>query len=350
MVARQSWYSAAMLPTPPERIERPLTSAACIRRRPRPVLTRDDVPYPSDLVFNAGVCKHQGRYVMVFRNDFGLHDGHRFAGTNLGLAFSDDGIAWRVQPKPCFAMSGGDIRRAYDPRLTVVDGRVYMCFAVDTDHGVRGGIAVTDDFERFEVLSISVPDNRNMVLLPQRIDGMWVRLERPMPVYGRGGRHRFDVWLSRSPDLRYWGESRLVLGGEHVWYCNDKVGPAAPPVRTPQGWLTTFHAVDIDDRRGKNGYEPTWKKRYSAGIMLLDLQEPWKVRGLCRDPLIAPQAPYETAGGFRNDVIFPGGMTLEDSGEVKIYYGAADTVEAMATAHVDDLVKLCLEGGPPQQF
>ena len=62
---------------------------------------------------------------------------------------------------------------------------------------------------------------------------------------------------------------------------------------------------------------------------------------MSREPLIAPEAPYETDGGFRNDVIFPGGMILEDSGEVKIYYGAADTVECLATAHVDDLVKLC---------
>ncbi len=49
---------------------------------------------------------------------------------------------------------------------------------------------------------------------------------------------------------------------------------------------------------------------------------------------------YE-AHGYRDYVIFPGGLILEDSGEVKIYYGAADTVEALATAHVDDLVALC---------
>ena len=52
-------------------------------------------------------------------------------------------------------------------------------------------------------------------------------------------------------------------------------------------------------------------------------------------------APYEIDGGFRNDVLFPGGMILEESGEVKIYYGAADTVECLATADVGDLLDLC---------
>lgn len=66
--------------------------------------------------------------------------------------------------------------------------------------------------------------------------------------------------------------------------------------------------------------------------------------GLCRSPLIAPEAEYEVSSGFRTNVIFPGGMMLEDSGEVKLYYGAADTVECLAAAHVDDLLRLCLEG------
>ena len=74
--------------------------------------------------------------------------------------------------------------------------------------------------------------------------------------------------------------------------------------------------------------------------MLLDLDDPRHIIGLCREPLLAPEAPYEVEGGFRNNVIFPGGMILEDDGEVKIYYGAADTVECLATAHVDDLIAL----------
>lgn len=323
-----------------------LRSSSVIKRHPaNPILTASQVPYPTALTFNAGVTKYEGRYIMVFRNDHGsvkdqtLEPSHT---TDLGLAYSKDGIHWEVQPKPCWKLNTEEIVRVYDPRLTVLDGRIYMCFAVDTHHGVRGGIAVTDDFEKFEILSVSAPDNRNMVLFPERIGGKYVRLERPFPVYGRGGRDRFDMWISNSPDLKYWGETELVMGVEHVPFANDKIGPAAPPVKTDKGWLTTFHAVDIDPNRGKNGWEASWKKRYTAGIALLDLNDPRKVIGMSKEPLIAPEAVYER-DGFRNDVIFPGGMILEDDGEVKIYYGGADTVECLVTAHVDDLLKLCLE-------
>jgi len=329
-----------------------MKSAACIRRNPaNPVLSAKDVPYPASLVFNAGITKYQGRYVMVFRNDYGVTQADVDAGskrpwdlrTNIGLAFSDDGVAWKVEPKPCFEMKSDEVSRAYDPRLTVIDGRVVMCFAVDTKHGVRGGIAVTEDFEKFEVKHLTAPDNRNMVLFPEKIGGHYVRLERPFPVYSRGGKDRFDIWMSRSPDLSFWGQTDLVLGVEDVPYSNDKIGPAAPPIRTKKGWLTTFHAVDRDDAaRGKNGWEAKWTKRYTGGIMLLDLTDPSKVIGMSKEPLLFPEAPYEVSGGYRDHVIFPGGMVAEPDGEVKIYYGAGDAVECLATAHVDELLALCV--------
>lgn len=317
-----------------------MKSAGIIKRYANnPVLSKKDVPYEAELVFNAGVTKYNGKYVMVFRNDYGYRGGGSFDGTNMGLAVSDDGLNWKVSPKPCFSMSNGEVIRAYDPRLTVIDGVCYMCFAVDTKHGLRGGIASTEDFEKFEILSLTAPDNRNMALFPEKINGMFARLERPMPVYSRG-KDRFDVWFSDSPDLKYWGNSELVLAVEDVPYANDKIGPAAPSVKTKHGWLTLFHAVDIDFNIGKNGWEDKWQKRYTAGIMLLDLNEPYKVIGMYKEPLIAPEIGDEI-NGFRSDVIFPGGMILEDNGEVKIYYGASDTVENLALANVDELIALC---------
>lgn len=319
------------------------SSVDVIKKLENPILTYRDVPYEAALIFNAGVAKIGNKYVMLFRNDYGDYENHILRGTNLGLATSDDGVNWKVEPKPTFSWQDEEIHRMYDPRITVIDETVYICFALDTKHGVRGGIAkVEQDFSGFEVISVSAPDNRNMVLFPEKINGKYVRLERPMPVYSRG-KDRFDLWISKSPDLKYWGETELVLGVEDVPFANDKIGPAAPPIKTKYGWLTTFHAVERDDSRGKHGWEPTWKKIYYAGIMLLDIEDPSKVLGICKNPLIAPEKPYETENGFRTDVIFPGGMILEDDGTVKIYYGASDTVECLATANVDDLVKLCLD-------
>lgn len=321
------------------------SSNAIVRyRNGEPILSKKDIPYEADCIFNAGVAKYRGRYVMAFRNDYRYNGAGAFEKCAVGLAFSEDGIHWEVQEKPFLTvedMEDPEITRVYDPRLTVIEDRCYLCFAVDTKHGLRGGVAVTDDFRSIEVLSMTVPDNRNMVLFPEKIDGKYVRLERPFPVYSRGGRDRFDIWMSCSPDLKYWGESKLLLGVEDVPYANDKIGPGAPPVKTEAGWLTLFHAVDIDGSRGKNGWEERWQKRYCGGVMLLDLKDPSKIVGIYREPLIAPETEYETEGGFRTNVIFPGGLILEDDGTVKIYYGASDTVECLATAKVEDLIRLC---------
>ncbi len=355
----------------------PFRSVGILKRyEANPLLTSADVPYPCSLLFNAGVAKYQGRYVMVFRNDYGATSGKeflereaadqpRFDGTNVGLALSDDGIDWQVQPEPCISLERArqliaplmpnkgpqqELQRFYDPRLTVLDGRVYMCFAVDTAHGLRGGVAVTDDFDHWEVLSASVPDNRNMVLFPEKVGGRYVRYERPVNSFG-GNWLTGDqamMWMSYSPDLKHWGESQHVLCSHDIAFANNKMGPAAPPIRTEHGWLATFHAVWRDDERGKHGWEKQWPKIYCAGLMLMDLEDPSRIIGFCEQPLLAPEAWYETGEnapdpdfGFRRHVIFPGGMLLEPDGEVKLYYGASDTVECLATAHVDDLVKAC---------
>ncbi len=315
------------------------------RHAANPVLSASDIPYPATLIFNAGVAKWQDQYVMAFRNDYGGEVGcPNFKGTNIGVAFSRDGIVWEPRSKPWIEWKDEEISRAYDPRITVIDGRCYLCFAVDTRHGVRGGIAVTDDFDSWEVLSLSVPDNRNMVLFPERHNGKFMRLERPFPIYGRGAPENFDLWFSDSPDCAYWGNTQLVLGSEQVPWANAKIGPGAPPVKTPEGWLTVFHAVTIDETRELPAWHSGWFKTYTIGLMLLELERPWVVKGMYREPLMTPETHYELEG-YRGHVLFPGGMILEDDGEVKIYYGAADTVECLATAHVDDLLALCTKEG-----
>ena len=328
-----------------------LKTHPCIKKRPAPVVTAADLPYPCSLVFNAGVIKYRGEYVMVFRNDYGTDqtayetENRKFAGTSVGVARSKNGIdGWVFDPVPLMDSNDPakdpEMRRLYDPRVIEIEGKLYLCLAMDTRHGIRGCIAeLSEDLRSYKIISASVPENRNMVLFPEKIGGEFVRLERPMPVYSRG-RDRFDIWLSRSPDMVYWGRSELVLGVEDVPFANDKIGPTASPIKTERGWLTLIHAVDKDESRGKNGWEKTWKKRYTAGLMLLDLNDPSKVLSVYNEPLIAPDLPVETDEGFRQNVIFPCGMLLEDSGEVKIYYGASDTCVCLATADVNDLLAL----------
>ncbi|MBE7026975.1 MAG: glycosidase [Ruminococcaceae bacterium] len=339
----------------------PLTSAKCIRRyENNPILTPEDIPYISEAVYNAAVIKRNGKYIMLFRNDYNwdweLHTYKPGDSSVLGIADSDDGIHWNVRPKPFEAaikLKSDEVTRIYDPRITEIEGELYICFAMDTNHGLRGGIGrIIGDFEDLEVLSLSVPDNRNMVLFPEKINGMYVRLERPFPVYGRAevakrmgwGHDRFDIWISYSPDLKFWGESKLLAAVEDFPYTNDKIGPAAPPIKTDKGWLLITHGVDLDTTRGKNGWEPKWQKRYCAGVMLVDLEDPSKVLGIYKKPLIAPEVGREIENGMRENVIFPCACIKEDNDVLKIYYGASDTVTCLAETTVSELVDLCLNG------
>jgi len=317
------------------------TTEAYISRRNEPVLTYRDCPYPAALTFNAGVVKHENEYIMLFRNDYGDYEKEILSGTHIGLARSHDGYHFHVDPDVKFSISDGEIRRVYDPRITFIDGQAIVSCAVDTNHGIRGGIAVTDDFKDYRLISLSAPDNRNMVLFPEKINGEYVRLERPMPVYSRGG-DRFDMWLSYSKDLVYWGKSQLVLATEDVPYCNDKIGPGAPPLKTDAGWLVLFHSVDRDDTRGKNGWENCWQKRYTIGVALLDLNDPSKVLGFSEKPIMVPETHDEITEGFRTNVLFPCGAILDDDGKnVRIYYGAADTVVKVANAPLSSLIESC---------
>ena len=102
-----------------------------------------------------------------------------------------------------------------------------------------------------------------------------------------------------------------------------------------------IHIVWKDESRPRHGWElQPWTKLYSISAVLLDLNDPAKVISIAPEPLLSPQESYEVEG-YR-EAVFPTGMILEDTGEVKIYYGGADTTVCLATAHLDDLLKCVL--------
>lgn len=320
-----------------------LTSSPVITRYSNnPILSSRDIPYADGLVYNGSAIKYRGRYVMLVRVDHASLTEKTLGGvSDIALAHSDDGISWDVQAQPCIAWRDDEIVSPTDPRLMLVDGLPFLSVAVQTRHGMETSLLRTEDFARFECVSTMVPDNRDVVLFPEKIGGMYLRIERPFPTFGHGKRSVFDMWISESPDLVYWGKPSVLLDVERVPYANQRIGAGTPPLRTPHGWLMLFHAVDDDPSRGQNGWEETWTNRYSAGVLLLDLENPRKVLGFSRSPLLAPEAAYEVSGGYRNNIVFPCGWVLEDDGELKIYYGAADTVPCLATARLGDLIALC---------
>ncbi len=290
---------------------------------------------------------------MLFRTDTGAKEAPDARLTKVGLATSVDGINWQVDPEPVFDQTKmrewlgsvyrerfgpEELFRIYDPRLTIIDDEIYLCFALDTIHGVRGGIAKSTDFRNWNLLHITLPDNRNMVLFPERVNGNLVRLERPFPIVTHH-KDSFDIWISESPDGVHWGNHQLLLAAHEIPFGNTKCGPGAPPIKTEKGWLTTFHSVYIhEDKQLYSWDRGAWHKEYMAGLLLLDLNEPWKIIGMSQEPLLRASEPYELEG-FRGSVIFPGGFLLEED-KVKMFYGAADTTVALAEGKLEDLLAM----------
>jgi len=294
-----------------------------------PILVPEDVPYACKQVYNSSPVRTDDGYVMVLRID---QPGRSF----LGLARSDDGLKWTVEPKPFMTPEGVEENAVNDPRITRVGDDYIICYCADTSIGIRLGIAVTRDFKTVSRKFLSEPDNRNGVVFPEKIAGLYCRLDRPFTrCYAK--ERPYDLWMSYSPDLEYWGRHELVLRWEDVYWGSHKIGPAAQPIRTDAGWLAIFHGAELREP-GPTG----WGKTYRAGVMLLDLENPAKIIGRCAEPILEPEddVPYENEG-YRPKVIFPCGAIDMGDGTCRIYYGASDQVMALATAKIDDLVALC---------
>jgi beta-1,4-mannooligosaccharide/beta-1,4-mannosyl-N-acetylglucosamine phosphorylase len=122
-----------------------MDSPALFRRHPEnPILHPGNMPFEASLVFNPGVVRFNGRYLMVFRYEYGSFDGKLLEHTKLGKAWSDDGVHWDVEGDAVVVLDDPDDLRVYDPRLTVLEDRLYLNFAADTRHGIRAGLAVAD--------------------------------------------------------------------------------------------------------------------------------------------------------------------------------------------------------------
>lgn len=302
------------------------------RYEKNPILTKDDVPYPVAAVYNAGVTKYHGKYRMIFRSL--LHNGRSI----LGLAESDDGFKFRVAQKPFMTPAETGVFKEYeeygieDPRITCIDGEFLITYSAYSQNGVRIGLAKTEDFRKVERISlITEADYRNCVLFPERFGGLYARLDRPHSEISP-----WSIWISYSPDLRYWGESRLIMKPVQYHWDEMKIGPGAPPIKTKEGWLSIYHGVF-----------PTMDGSvYRLGVALHKREDPSRIIGVCDKWILQPEEPYEVTGYVHN-VVFCCGAVPEDNGSVKIYWGGADSVMCVGTAEIDDLVHLCLKNSRP---
>jgi predicted GH43/DUF377 family glycosyl hydrolase len=292
-----------------------------------PIMTSLDVPYPCNTVFNGTPLKLNGEYIMLVRVE-GL-EGY----SNFALARSNDGLHWQISDQPFMMRAQAGPFKVWeengieDPRLTTIDGIHYIVYTACGRFGHCIALAKTEDFVTYERVGIiSRPGNKDGVLFPKRINGLYARLDRPI------GNGIGSIWVSYSPDLVNWGHSEFCFGPRARFWDSYRIGASAPPILTHRGWLEIYHGVKMTSAG----------PIYRIGTAMLDHDDPSKVIGRCLSPLLSPREDYERIGDVGN-VVFACGAVVEHNDEVKVYYGSADTAICVASASLDEIIASCFE-------
>lgn len=242
--------------------------------------------------------------------------------SHLRLARSSDGVNFTIDEKPAvFPEMPYETFGLEDPRITKLEDRYVIAYKVVSQNGICTGLLETKDFVSYERKGIIFcPENIDVVIFPEKIEGKYFALTRPVPMYiGPRG-----VWIASSPDLVHWGGHAPLLLPRENQFDSGKSGGSCVPVKTDKGWLEIYHGSDLDDK-------------YSLGAALLDLDDPTKVIARSTTPLMHPEAEYEVKG-FYGNVVFACGATTKDDGTVTIYYGAGDESTAAAVTTIDKII------------
>jgi predicted GH43/DUF377 family glycosyl hydrolase len=303
------------------------------RNAANPILTAADWPYAVHSVFNAGATTLQdGTTLLLCRVED--HRGH----SHLSAARSANGVdGFVIDAAPTLPADPGaypeELWGVEDPRITYVAelGKYAVVYTAFSRSGPGVALALTSDFRSFERVGLIMqPDDKDAALLPRRIDGKFALIHRPMADTGA------HIWISYSPDLRSWGGHRLVLPARKgAWWDANKVGLSPPLIETSQGWLMLYHGVRVTASGSL----------YRVGLALLDLERPERCIARGEPWLFGPETPYEREGDVQN-VVFPCGYTVAPDGDtLNLYYGAADTVIALAQTSIKELLGWLAEHG-----
>ncbi len=331
--------------------------------------------------FNPGVLlDDDGRFYLYERAAGQLRPFH----CSVGLLESHDGVHFtHVSDQPVFTpvMAGSQYGSVQDPRVVKIDGRYLMTYAfrpfawsshptgvgvpdshesdfpgverapVDEGTGsgnvraarpddlTRSGIAVSEDRVQWRHLAWATGaeiDDRDVILYPEKIDGRFVLLRRPLQWVGPSyGTEHPAVWICFSEDLHHWTAPELLFKSLFPWEGN-RIGGSTPPLRTERGWLVLYHGVETVD--------PALRRVcYRMGGVLLDFDDPTRVLARTSIPLMEPETYYERFGLYIPNVIFPTGNVVKD-GTLYLYYGVCDTAIALATAPLEAVVDAVLRG------
>ncbi len=243
--------------------------------------------------------------------------------SHLRVARSRDGVTFTVDPTPSVqAATRMEEYGVEDPRVTEIEGVYHITYVSVSRLGITTSLLRTQDFHAFERRGpILQPDQKDVVLFPNRVDGRYLAFTRPMPAsFG----HVLGIWLAESPDLLHWGRHRPVALPRPGGWDETRIGASLAPIRVHDGWLELYHGADRTNR-------------YGMGALLLGADDPSKVLARTPDPLLVPEVDYER-NGFFHDVVFPSGHIVLDAERIRVYYGASDESMAAADFVLDDIL------------
>ena len=191
----------------------------------------------------------------------------------------------------------------YYATFTAFDGKVIMPEMVETV-----------DFLRFRFSTLNGPaaQNKGMAMFPRKIDGQYVMLAR---------QDNESIYLSFSDNIHFWNERKALLKPIFPWEL-IQIGNCGSPIETDAGWLVLSHGVGP-------------LRKYCIGAFLLDRDDPSKVIGRLRSPLIQPNENERR--GYVPNVVYTCGALLH-KGQLIIPYGLADHATGFATVPVDEVL------------
>lgn len=296
-----------------------------------PVLTPRMWPYRVNAVFNAGAVIFDERVLLLVR----VEDMNGFS--HLCRATSKDGFTnWEIDKAATLAPKPDEFPEdkygIEDPRIIKLEeeNRYAIVYTSFSESGPLVSLATTEDFNTYRRYGVVMPpDDKDASLFPRKFNGRYILLHRPSP---RNYLLGANIWISHSPDLKHWGDSAILLPARRgSWWDAYKVGLGPPPIETPEGWLIIYHGAKTTAAGSL----------YRLGLALLDLDDPCKVIRRCDEWVFGPNEYYERVGDVP-DVTFPCGVIVRGD-ELIMYYGAADTTIAIATASLKEVLEFVLK-------
>lgn len=322
-----------------KRVRKLVNPTVLVRMKQNPIiLPRQENGWEAWQTFNPGVVLLNNKVHFLYRA-IGEDSVSRF-----GYAFSDNGLAIDERlPYPIYEhrkgekrrfniysyLSGGSWGGSEDPRLVHIEkeGVLYMTYTA-CDNGLRVGLTSikVDDFLNKKwkwkpSVLISPPGeiHKNWLIFPEKINGKYAILHSIKP--------NVQIEYLETLDFNDHNHINSFHGGGLRKGCWDKWirGAGAPPLKTKDGWLLFYHAMDDD-----------WGK-YKVGAMLLDLNDPMKILRRAKEPVLSPEESYEN-GGYKPGVVYVSGAVIKD-GNLLVYYGCSDSFVSVAYANLNKFLE-----------